>query len=103
MDRDAKQWHQSLKPPGMEKVWPLRKCQRCNSRNNKYMSKLHGLKVCMHCVVTERVELKRNPGKVLAGILGLMLLLCAGCQSAPRQADVHIKIAGQEVVMNFKR
>jgi hypothetical protein len=86
----------------MEKVRPPRKCRVCNTRNT-LMSKLHGLKVCKHCVDSERVELKRNPGKVLAGILGLMLLLCAGCQSAPRQADVHIKIAGQEVVMNFKR
>jgi hypothetical protein len=102
MDRDAKQWHESLKPPGMEKVRPLRKCQRCNSRNNKYMSKLHGLKVCMHCVVTERVELKRNPGKVLAGILGLMVVLLAGC-AAPREANIKVHVAGQSVVMNFRK
>jgi hypothetical protein len=100
MDRDAKQWHESLKPPGMEKVWPPRKCRVCNTRNT-LMSKLHGLKVCKHCVDSERVELKRNPGKVLAGILGLMVVVC-GC-AAPREANISVQVAGQSVVMNFRK
>jgi len=102
MDRNAKDWHASLVPDGMQKVWPARTCQRCRTENTQ-MSKLYKLKVCFACKLKEDIERKKNPSKILTGILALVLMCCVGCASAPSKATIQVRVAGQEVNVCFKK
>ena len=86
---------------GIRKVWPPRVCQRCNT-SNTHMSKLHNLKVCFHCKLTEEVERKRQPKLVRALVLAGLLLLC-GCQSPPRKANIECNVMGQQLKVSVMR
>jgi hypothetical protein len=91
-----------LQVDGMEKLRSPRRCKPCGAMT-KMRSKKHKKVVCYECALRETKATTRRPYAAMLAALALLLVVCAGCQSAPRQADVHIKIAGQEVVMNFKR
>lgn len=77
----------------------LRIAQRCKQcRNLSYIMRADG-SMCFHCGERQNSVIKR----VLAGVAGLMLLMFAGCATPPKEANVVVKVCGQEVVMNFKK
>lgn len=81
----------------------LRVPKRCGCGALTWLaSKKHNKTTCLECIIADHKATVYRPFKALCAT-ALLLLLLAGCQSAPKQADVHIKIAGQEVVMTFKK
>ncbi len=90
----------NLAVDGMQRVWPAKRCKRCRT-SNTMMSKAHKLQICFHCNELEKKSTRARPFK--AAMLATLLLLLAGCASAPSRASVEIKVAGQSVVMNFKK
>jgi hypothetical protein len=89
-----------LRQIGMRALGFPRRCP-CGKLTEMTSIKHKGI-TCYECVMTEHKEMVIRPRRVLTGILALVLMCCVGCQS-PRQANIEVRVAGQEVVMNFKR
>lgn len=71
-------------------------CNKCNTDNT--IMRKDGT-ACFHCNELHIKTIKR----VLCAATALLLVVVSGCQSAPREANVSVHIAGQSVVMTFKK
>ena len=79
---------------GIQRVRTAKKCVECGQRS-VLISRNHKPVTCFACSLKEK---KLVRALVVAGLL----ILC-GCASAPSKASVEIKVAGQSVVMNFRK
>jgi hypothetical protein len=77
---------------------PVR-CCRCHALVSELADR-YQLPICLHCSAKD--DKRRMMIKPLAA-LALGLLVLTGCASAPSRATVEIKVAGQSVVMNFRK
>jgi hypothetical protein len=85
-----------LQIEGYKKLHTAVRCPKCRTMN-RIMRKDGSM--CKHCGDKQEKVIKR----VLSGVALMLAVLLCGCQSAPSKASVEIKVAGQSVVMNFKK
>lgn len=95
MGQTYEQQQARMKLEGYTRHREAQRCPKCRTRNTIMLT---SGAMCKACNEKQNAAISR----VLAGVACTLLLLCAGCQS-PRQANIEVRFAGQEVVMNFKR
>ena len=78
---------------GIQRVRTPKKCVECGDKVY-LISKRHKRVVCFQCSLIEK--------KVVRAIVAVGLMLLAGCQ-APSKAEIRVEVAGQSVVMNFRK
>jgi hypothetical protein len=71
-------------------------CPKCRTSNTIMLA---SGAMCKACNESQNAAIKR----VLVGVLGVLMLMLCGCQSGPREANIKVHVAGQSVVMNFKK
>ena len=86
----------ALQLEGYKKLHTDVRCPKCRTMN-RIMRKDGSM--CKHCGDKQDKTVKR----VLTGILGLVLMCCVGCASAPSKATIQVRVAGQEVNVCFNK
>jgi len=82
----------------------LREPKRCGCGVLTWLeSKKHNEVTCLECIISEYKESQRKPLRLYVAAAALLLMCCVGCATPPREANVSVQIAGQSVVMQFRK
>ena len=81
---------------GYTRLRTPKRCKQC--RNMSYLHRKDGA-MCFHCNESQNKTIKR----VLVGVMGVVLLMFAGCQSAPSKVTVQANVAGQQLKVSVMR